>query len=300
MTAINGFPFVASSFIASSKHFWTPPLAYYLGAHQAEMNDIHIQATKQRRINVAKFLMLDDCMEPAELDKLMSGDVGVVGKVKPRVKDLRQAFMQFPSNSNFELYNELEQVRRNGRDALGYSRNQMGEFDASSRRTASEAMYVQQGSMGRTSLKEDAVKHLYLETARKVLAIVSKFWTTPRPILIGREWYQFTGAQINGKFNFKCDLQTRSNLSKAQRTMYALQLMMQFAQFPNVDLGKMEQHIMAMVNDPSFDGAFMLNQQQQAPRGLPPGASPEGGVGSVTSERPPQNATGMRNNSMPI
>lgn len=299
--AIGGFPFVAASFIKSSRHFWTPPLAYYLGAHQAEINDIHIQATKQRRINVAKFLMLDDAMEETELQKLMSGDVGAVAKVKPRVKDIRQVFAQFPSTSNYELYNEQEVVRRNGRDAVGYSRNQMGEFDASSRRTASEAMYVQQGSMGRTSSKEDAVKHLYTETARKLLMIVSKLWTTPRPILVGREWFQFTGAQIRGKFNFKCDLQTRSNMSKAQRTMYAMQMMMQFAQFPNVDLAKMEQHIMAMVNDPSFDGTFALPQQSPQQQGqLPQGASAAGGVGSVQQERPPQSGGGVRNNSMPI
>jgi hypothetical protein len=216
--------------------------------------------------------------------------------VKPRVKDIRNVFAQFPSNSNYELYNEQEVVRRNGRDAIGYSRNQMGEFDASSRRTASEAMYVQQGSMGRTSSKEEAVKHLYLETARKLLLVISKFWTTPRPILIGREWYHFTGAQLNGKFNFKCNLQTRSNLSKAQRTMYALQMMMQLSQFPNVDLAKMEQHITTMVNDPSFDGMFQLPEGQQSPKN----ASAAGGLGSVTEERAPAGGGGVRNNSLPI
>jgi len=297
MKAINGFPFVSSTFVRNPRSFWSPPLAYYLGQHQADQYDLHLQVGKQRRINVAKFLMLEDSMDAAEEAKLMSGDVGAVAKVKKNVRDLRNVFMPFPHVDNNSLLVESEIIRKNARDAMGFSRNQMGEFDTSSRRTATEAMAVQQGAASRFTKKEDVVKWIYREVARKALMIVQSYWTTPRSILVDQDWYSFTGTQIKGEFGFKTALHTRSALSKPQRMMQAMQMMQFFAQFPNINLQEVERHILAAVNDPSFDGFF--GQGQGGNPALPQGASAAGGVGQARSEAKPTMGSGVNPNRRP-
>jgi len=281
MKALGGaHQFIAHSFVRHSRAFWAPPLAYFLGQHQADQFDLHLQIGKQRRINVTKFLMLEDSMSPEEEQKLLSGDVGAIAKVKKNVRNLDQVFKEFPKADNVSLLQESEIIRKNARDAIGFSRNQMGEYDASSRRTASEAMYVAQGAASRFTSKEDVVRFLYREVGRKALMLVQAFWTSPRNILVDQEWYSFVGSKIEGEFAFKTSLHTRSSLSKPQRMMQAMQMTMFFAQFPNVNMEAIQKHILAAVNDPSFEGFFTPPQGMN----IPQGASAAGGLGQGQQE----------------
>ena len=291
MQAINGYPFVTAGFVKSSKHFWTPPLAFYLMPHQKEIFDTYKQIAKQRRINVAKFLMMDGLMSEAELDKLMSGDVGVVAKVKKKTNmRLNDVFMPFPKSPSYDLMNDSELIRRNTRDIMGFSRNQMGEFDASSRRTAYEAHRVFEGSINRQQSKQDVIRYAYINVMRKVLKMVSRYWTTPRPVAQGKDWMLITGKDLSGNFSFDVTLSTRSQMSKGARKQEALQMMLAFAQFPNVDLRQVEQHILDAVNDPSFEGFFTGVGQSFSP---PP---QQGAVSSGSKQRPVLGA-GMSNNT---
>jgi hypothetical protein len=175
-------PFVTGNYVWSNRHFWTPPMAYYLGQHQKDQYDIHLQAGKQRRINVAKFIMTGDAMEDNEIDKLTSGDVAAVAKAKKHIKDPSKIFWPMPTGSNQELLAEAEYSRRNSRSVMGFSRNQAGEFDASSRRTAYEASKVFDGTQTRMQKKEDVTKDMYTETIQKVIDLVIAFWKTPRTV----------------------------------------------------------------------------------------------------------------------
>ncbi len=282
--AIGGYPFVADSFIWHPRSFWTTPQAYYLGQHQHEQFDLSKQIHKQRRINVAKFLMLGDAISDDELTKLISGDVGAVAKAKTNSgKSIRDVFMAFPRTSNFDLMAESEIIRRNARDAIGQSRNQGGEFDASSRRTAREAMLVARGSATRMQRREDVVKHLYTEAMRKVIMILFRFWTTPRDVLIGEDWVKFNGAQMRGSYEFSVDLVNEPPLSPTQRKMEAIQMTAFFSQFPNLDIEKVERHIIAAIGDPRYRGFFKgLEQTPNLGSQMPPG-----GASSQTGEGRP-------------
>jgi hypothetical protein len=289
--AIGGYPFVAAGFVWSNRHFWTPPLAYFLGQHQKDQYDIHKQTGKQRRINVAKFIELGDALEEGEASKLMSGDVGATVKAKKHVKDPSKIFWPIPTKSNQELLAEAEYSRRNARAAIGFSRNQAGQYDSSSRRTAYEASKVFEGAQTRSQKKEDVTKYMYVETIRKVMQLVFAFWKTPRQILDGQDWVQYTGAKLKGMYEFNCSLQTRSNMSKGQRKFEAFQMLAMLSQFPNINLQRVEQYVLEAANDPAFEGFFQGvpglagqsgggQQQQLAPtNGGAEGAPSAGGSG---------------------
>jgi len=277
--AIGGYPFVTGSFVAHPRCFWSTPQAYYLGQHQKDQYDLSLQIQKQRRINVAKFLMMGDVITPDEMTKIISGDVGAVVRTKPG-KKIQDAFMAFPKSSNFDLIAETETVRRNARDAIGHSRNQAGEFDASSRRTASEAAFVREGSQTRLIRREDVVKHLYLETMRKVTMLVFKFWPNERDILVGTNWQKFVGAKLRGQYNYTVDLVSNPPLTPVQRKIEALQMTAFFLQFPNANMQAVQQFIIDSIADPRFEGFFGA---QGAPSALGGQMSPASGASAQGS-----------------
>lgn len=262
--AIESYPFVASSFIYHPRTFWSTPQAYYLGQHQRDQFDLSVQIQKQRRINVAKFLMLGDAMTGDELTKLMSGDVGAVAKTKKNAgKKLQDLFMAFPKTSNFELIAETELIRRNARDAIGHSRNQAGEYDVRSRRSATEASFVREGSQTRLVRRENATTYLYVESMRKVIKIIFRFWTMPRDILVGQRWLKFNGAQLRGKYRYRADVVNHPLMTPTERTFEAMNMLAFFAQFPGLDINVVKTFVLDAVNDPRFTGFFGSEGQQQ-------------------------------------
>jgi len=184
---VDGLPFVSGTFVTHPRSFWSTPQAYYLGQIQNDSHDISLQATKQRRINCLKFIAAKGAITEAELTKLISGDVGVVG-MADTARPLSEIFVPFPRSNNLDLMVEEENVRRNARDAIGFGRNQLGEYDASTRRTAREATFVQRGSMLRTSKRAGVVTKLYIDTIRKVNKIIFSNWKLSRYMLADKEW----------------------------------------------------------------------------------------------------------------
>jgi hypothetical protein len=285
MQCIGGFPFIAASFVYSARHFWTPPLAFYLYGHQQDSYDTFVQIGKQRRLNVLKFIMQDGMMTDDELSKIFSGDVGAVAKSKKMNKSLRDAFVPIPTGQNYDLINEVEVIRRNTRDIMGFSRNQMGEYDTSSRRTAYEAHRVFEGTETRAVAKDKCTLHLYTESSRKTLSIVGRLWTTPRPVCMGNEWKMFTGSDIIGKYLYSACLTQKPLLTRMDRKKLAMQDIAFLAQFPGANMQRMEEHILIAANDPSYSGFFTGVNDPNILSSLQPAG---GGAGST----PPQPGLG--------
>ena len=253
---VNGHPFVTNSFVPSARSFWSTPQAYYLGQIQHEEFDISMQMSKQRRINVLRFLMQKGKISHDEAQKLISGDVGAVAEVEGG-GDLRQTFVAAPQGSNFDLSLQSDANRANARDAVGFSRNQLGEYDSSSRRTAQEAKLVAGGAGRRESRRVQCVQELYTDTIEKVNSLVFRFWKTPRYALVENEWLQFTGDEIEGQYLYDVGLTSKRYISSAERKVEAIVLMSQLAQMPGVNIEQLYQYVMDAANDPSFERIFM-------------------------------------------
>ncbi|MHA1840845.1 MAG: hypothetical protein ACTSYW_02595 [Candidatus Heimdallarchaeota archaeon] len=260
-----GLPFVSGTLIKHPRSFWTTPQAYYLGQIQNTQYDIAVQAEKQRRINNLKFLADQNVISEDELNKLISGDVGAIGLAKSGSRSLRDSVVAFPQGHPGNSMLESANNQRAARDAIGFSANQTGEYDTSSRRTAREAAIVEQGSQSRTSRRMNVVVDIYTETIRKINKIIFTYWKFPRHAMVGRKWVSFTGEELQGDYLYDVTLSTKRNLSLAQRRIEAMEKAFQLAQIPGADIEEIKQYLIDASADPAFPG--MLGVKQQQPQG---------------------------------
>jgi len=259
---IGGLPFVSSSLVRHPRSFWSTPQAYYLGQIQKTQYDISVQAEKQRRINTLKFIANKRSMSEDEMNKLISGDVGAVGLAEGN-QPLRDTFIAFPQGNPINFVLESDANRANARDMIGFSRNQLGEFDSSSRRTAREATFVKQGSELRTSRRMNSIIDLFIDTIIKVNKIIFRYWKLPRYAMVENDWVKFTGQELEGDYLYDVTLSTKRNVSRAQRKIESMQMMLQMAQIPGINLDAMKKYIADASADPAFPALLGLGNQQQ-------------------------------------
>lgn len=247
-----GMPFVSGTFVEHPRTFWSTPLAYYLGQLQATQFDISKQSEKQRRISVLKFIAAKGFMSPNSLQKLISGDVGAVGFADQI--DLKDKIIQMPQGQMYDFVMQSNENRQNARTVMGFSRNQMGEFDVGTRRTKGEAMIVNQGSLRRESPRIQMIRDLYLETMNKVNRIIFSYWTVPRDVMVDREWMRFSGDEIKGDYLYDLSLAAKRDLSKAERKVEAMMLLAQLMPLlQGQDPKQIFEYLSNAANDPAFE-----------------------------------------------
>jgi hypothetical protein len=257
---IDGLPFVSFSFTPSARSFWTTPDSFYLLPYQAEHADISRISSLQRRASVLKFLYQEGALDEAEFAKLLSAEPMVGVKVKQGV-NFQEAVMPFTApNNNQQLYNDAEFVRRNARETVGFSRNQLGEYEQTGRRTATEALAVREASSVRMSRRQAAVKDAYVDIITKVNKMVFEFWKGPRWTEVvgveGAQWIEFSGEELKGDYTYDVQFVPGSTMDQNARKQEALNLYAIMSQDPSVDSTKLRQMLVNAYNDPEFSGLF--------------------------------------------
>ncbi len=250
--AVVGMPFVVSHFNKHPLSFWSTPLAYYLGQIQKTQYDIALQAEKQRRISVLKFLYRKNAISEEALSRLLSADVGAAEGVETQFP-LNEILTSVQTGMQYDAMGYAEANRRDAREAIGFSRNQLGEFDASSRRTAREAVIVEEGAQRRAGKKESSVADLYIDAISKANNLAFSFWKTPREVLADERWYQITGEMLAGEYEYDVTLSTKRSLSKAERMVEALRLTSQFIGIPGIDFGQLFGFLSSAIGHPAID-----------------------------------------------
>lgn len=261
-----GYPFATVGFVPRSRTFWTTPDAYYLKYHQAEQTDISLQATKQRRISMIKFLYDKDVISEEELEKLLSADVGAGAAIESGHK-LQDAIMMIQPGNNSLLYQDAEFSRRSAREVIGFSRNKTGEFE-SGRHTATEVLKVDQGGSARMSRRVVRLKRLYEDTSRKLVRIVSTLWRAPRMAqVVGVDgearWMRFTGADLKGKYKYSADFVSEAGESLQARRQRALQLYVLLLQDPLADPVAVRRYLSVAFNDPEIGRLFRTGEDAE-------------------------------------
>lgn len=258
----NILPFASVSFTPKTRAFWTTSDAYYLQAVQMEISDLAVQRTKIRRLAVLKFLYDEDAISELELAKLLSPDVGAAAKIKGG-GDLDKTIKMLSVHPDQTLILEEEHLRRNAREQIGFSRNQLGEF-AGGRRTATEAGIVKSASDLRMSRRGVAIRGLYENIFTIINGIIFKHWTQPRYVeVIGQQnakvWAQITGTQLKSRYSY--DVIFTDDAELRQRRIEALQLYGALIQDPSVDPVGLRQYISDQFNDPAFTRVFNADIQ---------------------------------------
>ena len=290
---LNGLPFVSVSFRPNARTFWTTPDAYYLRQAQLELSDISLQNQKQRRIAVAKVLAEKGVLTEAEAMKLLSADVGVLVEVEGG-RSVRDQLTTFNITPNPLSYQEAELTRRNAREAVGFSRNQLGEFEQSGRRTATEANIVEQKSERRLDRRQLRIRDLYLGAVKTINSIIFEFWKAPQKAqVVGsdgfEQWVQYTGQELKGKYDYELGFSNEPVTTASDRRQQALGVYQSMVADPQVDPVALRRYLAAAFNDAEFGRIFRpgspsLGASEGANLRLPmQGVS--GGQGNV----PPQN-----------
>ena len=253
--AIRGLPFVSMALVPQSRNFWTTSDAYYLQQPQAELSDIALTAAKQRRVNILKLLMSSDAMEKTEIERLLSPEVGAVAFTKPGVnpKDVVASFT--PGNANQGLYIDAEVIRRNARESVGISRNQMGEFETQGRRTATEVQSVQQNASMRMGRRQGRLGDLYVDSFQKINDLLFQYWTTPRWTEVmddmGQpQWVEFVVSQLKGDYRYGCEFSSEGNMTIEQRRDKALSMVQILGQSGLVGGQQIVSYLNRTLNDP--------------------------------------------------
>jgi hypothetical protein len=247
-----GIPYVATGFIPSTRSFWTTPQAYYLGQNQAEENDIAIQATKTRRINVMRYMVDESIITRDEAEKWISSDVGGIGFYKGG-KNGRDVITTVTNTNSYNYIVDSNANRTAAREAIGFSQNQIGEFD-SKRTTAREVSHVAAGSDKRDRRRIDGVRKLYGDVIKGYNNFIFTFWNQPRGIMSEGKPFTFTGAELKGDYSYSTMLNTKRIIGKSERKVEAMLVLQQFAGFlPPDKMGVMFDYLVDASGDPAFE-----------------------------------------------
>lgn len=274
-----GLPFVELGFTPKVRNIWRTSDADYLLQAQAELSDISIQGTKQRRANVLKFLYDVQQITKLELEKLLSADVGIAAGVTANKGDLRNVIIPLQMGQNQNLYQEADFVRSNARETTGFTRTQAGEY-AGARTSAFEVQKVQAARDMRMSRRQGRIAGCYMESMRKVNEIIFKYWKTPRLIktldVNGIEqWMSYTGSALKGKYSYKLTFNSAPLETEDSRRQEASQAYMTLSQDPTVDPIALRRYLARSYRDIQFSSIFkpgILDQQPTQPGEAPAGA----------------------------
>jgi len=127
--------------------------AHLMLAQQREINETKTQIAEHRRVSLLKLLAKRNAIQPADKARLEKGIVGALIEIDA---DPQTAVMPFQPQIPVNLYTDANTTKEDIRDVLGFTRNQLGEFD-SRRRTAMEAQIVQQSLQLRLDERRDMV-----------------------------------------------------------------------------------------------------------------------------------------------
>lgn len=204
---------------------------------QQEMNDVRTQIQQHRRLSLLKLLARKGAIDEEEVAKLLSGEMPTVvwTESEPGVA-IQPLQHQIPPS----LRQELEFIRADMREALGYNINVAGEFIPRTK-TATEVLTVQQAVNLRVDERRDVVADALSNVVRKWNQLIFKFWTDRKVIKVvgvkpGTEaWVTYTGEELRGEYFLSVNPESSIPPTRALRYQQAMQLFQALNGDPLID-----------------------------------------------------------------
>lgn len=269
----NGFPYFDLIFNEDDERCWGLPDSRILEPYQREINEIRTQLMKHRRISLVKILAQNGRLTPNEALKLVSEDVSPVVWVngEPSTSVMWTSGNNIPT----DLQMAMEGIMNDVRETVGFSRNQMGEFQpASSRTSATEANIVRQASEIRVDERRDMTADLLTHVIELVHSIIFRFWKTEEVVeLVGPGgapvWVRFSGELLKtGKYNIKIDPDSSVPETRGTREVRAKELYEMLKTNPLIDPIKLTQYLLHELHGTAFDD---MMRGMEIPENMPNG-----------------------------
>ena len=269
-------PFEPLVFNDEGDSFWGISDCKIIEPQQLELNEIRTQYQQHRKISLMKLLVQKGAISPEEKEKLLMGDPGVLVEVN----DLHNSVEALAPHIPPDLLMAAREARQDIRETVGFSRNQMGEFDDSTRRTATEASIVQQASLIRVDERRDVAADLFGNAVARMNRFIFENWSDSHVVQIlghdgARHWVSYTGAQIKGDYDIRVDPESSLPVSKDMRKQEAIELFQALGQVPP-EAGIVNHRELARYLIEQYEGANPDKILQPEPES--PGGSPETAV----------------------
>jgi hypothetical protein len=242
------FPFFKLVFNEDDEVFWGVPEAQILEPYQLEMNEIRTQTMKHRRAALVKLLGKRGVLDDIEKAKLLSEDVAAFVEVDGEMADI-QHITQADIPASLIPAGEL--VRQDAREAVGFGRNQMGEYQ--SRRgdtSAAEAQFVQEGSELRIDDKRVLVAELLVDMIEEMNQIIFNNWTEEQVVdVVGPGgvpiWVKVHPQLLrSGRYTVRVDPDSSTGRTRAQREAKSVGLYKLLKENPFIDPMKLTQYLL--------------------------------------------------------
>ena len=223
-----GLPADALCYDDEPDFFWAPSPVGGVEADNIELNDIRAIQRKHRFLSVMKFLYHEGAIDDDELQKILDGEVKAAVKFKRPLNEGSYALFQPTEPPGFEMASRY--IQSDARATFGLGRNQMGDFDVASRRTAHEASLVQQGSDVRMDDQRDRVVDVLLRNMNKINQLIFDYWDTPTVVdVVGpdgaQHWVEFTGKSLRGDFYMRAIVEDAQQSTPSVRRSEAAVMM---------------------------------------------------------------------------
>jgi hypothetical protein len=209
LQSFDSLPYEFLIFNDDPEIFWPIPDVVNLIPQQEELNDIRTQAAQHRAIALLRFLYRKGSVSEDELQKLLSGQIGVAVGTDGDTP-LGNIIQTFAAHVPPDLYREAQSVLQDMVEGLGYGPNQAGQFSPKHNTSAREAGIVAQGFEERVDERRDIVSDLLVNIIKKWNQYIFSFWSKERVIQIVTPkgepfWIEYTGDQLKGEYLISID-----------------------------------------------------------------------------------------------
>lgn len=168
-------PYKKVGFNPDSEVCWDVPFSQELETSQLEVNEIRTQSMKHRRMALVKMAVRKNTLSDYEKAKLFSEDASALIETagNPR-NDLQPIQVGYIPQ---DMQTAETMVTTDVREIMGFSRNEMGEFQTRRGDTsAEEARNVHESAEVRLNEMRDEMADLLVEIVEEWLEIIFDFW----------------------------------------------------------------------------------------------------------------------------
>lgn len=288
-----GFPFIDLRFNPDDEVFWGIPDSRIIEPYQLELNENNTMKMKHRRLAIVKWLAQKGQLDDTAKANLLSEDVAAILETKgnPNSVMTRLQAAAIPD----DLFRAEEATLGNVREALGFSRNQAGEFMPGSEKvTAREVDEVASSAEIRVDERRDTVADGIVRTMECINGMAFEFWRGEQVLdVVGpggvRVWVKFNPSQLKvGRYHLKVDPDSGRPRTRAQREGKALIVYERLKANPLIDPEALTRFVLTELEGVEMDE---LMRALPAPNG--PGA-----VGSPQRPVPIEGYAGMLRDSV--
>jgi len=234
---IEGLPYVDFTFNEDCEYYWGPSDVQIIEPQQLEINEARTQAMLHRRIALVKFLVEKGMIDPSEIEKMLSDNVGPVVLVKGKTNEV-VTLLQPHIPADLTQWTEL--IRSDVRELLGSGRQQLGEAPPG-RRTAEEMRNVQQATDIRMDERRDIVADALVKMMRKVNQIVFERWTQEKVAQVvgydgAKYWVSYKGSDNRNEYSLRVDVDSMTPKTKSMKKREIVELIQALSKNPRANI----------------------------------------------------------------